>query len=158
MKKKSELQPLLDTLTSIDDVIRVQAALDKAIESLYNTKINSTEVLGELFSKEIKQVLVEVAKNKGASTSDPVSFQNVLVSIKEEISKIPHLEITVGTEITEEFLYRIQRWLDTHIEDKVIIEITYDSSVIAGAKISYNGAFHDYTINNQVQTLLNTAN
>lgn len=156
MKQQSELQPLLDALITKEDVAKMQQSLDQVIEKIYSTKVDVNKMLAEVFPREIKAVIVDLAEKKGVSIKDPVAFQNVLTAVKEQIRKISLIEISVGGVVTEEFLYKMQRWFDENIDNKVIIQIKQDPSIIGGAVISYNGKFHDYTVNAEVEKLLST--
>jgi hypothetical protein len=79
---------------------------------------------------------------------------------KEEFSKLekklralPEIKLEIAFFPKNNFLNRISQWLQETIGEKVILDITVNPKVVAGAKIEYRGNWRDFSLAKRVDQL-----
>ncbi|PIS14643.1 hypothetical protein COT64_01590 [Candidatus Shapirobacteria bacterium CG09_land_8_20_14_0_10_39_12] len=89
-----------------------------------------------------------------------------LASVKKALAELVVLDLTVAVKLSPAFLAKIGRWLREEINQKVILDIKVDPSIIAGAIVSYGGKYRDLSAgrgleewftreSTRIQTLIN---
>ena len=67
-------------------------------------------------------------------------------TLKDKVTKLPVLELTLAVDPSEKLLQDVQEWVAVNVHMKVLIETKVNSKLIGGLMISINGYYHDYSI------------
>jgi hypothetical protein len=82
------------------------------------------------------------------STSDKGEF---LETLRKQIMSARVLEITIATCLSEQSLSRISVWVKEHFGENVVLNVLVDKTILAGAKISFNGKHKDCSLKEQLK-------
>lgn len=125
----------MDYLTK-DQVDILKHEIDILMNSKYQSK--RSELVRE-------STLVELESRR---VKEP---ENTLENWKLEIENLRVLNLTLACEPTRANILNYGAWIKKNIGKDVIMDITVDSKIIAGAQIAWNGKYKDYAY---VQRLL----
>ena len=154
MRQPAYIQPILENLETVEDVQTFVKTIDECIEQIYSSKTTIDKTLAHFFSTEKKEVIATIAKERGISITNPSGVQSLLEDLKKQLLAIPTVEVRIGIEPTEDMEETMYSWIEQQLGTKVVLKLIYDSSIIAGAAVSYNGRFGDYTVNKSIEQLL----
>lgn len=67
-------------------------------------------------------------------------------SLIKELSSLPVITLTVNTQLTEEQIYSISKWIQENTGIKVLLHFVEMENVVGGAIIESRGYIRDYTV------------
>ena len=74
-----------------------------------------------------------------------------LESLRREILSARILELIVSGYLEDAVLDGISKWVKENVGEDVVLSIKIDPSIMAGAKISFNGRFEDYSLTDKLE-------
>lgn len=137
---------LLSTMVTSTDAKGFIESIDQAIASIFSTKSTFEEMFAELFPHTQKLVLLDLVTEAGLTRENATGLQKLFEGIRDTVSAVPVMEMTVAVEPSERSLYRIKEWIDSHSTTKVFLDIKVNPRIIGGVRIAYNGKYHDYSV------------
>lgn len=148
------IQPLLDLILTRQDITQTMDQIDTIVEKIYTKDSTVSSVLEAVVSKEKHEAIRKILTQAGIDEGDYSAVKTFLLSIKDQLDKLPVLSITVAIEPSEVFTEKVSDWLDQNIESKVVFEFVRNSKMIGGARLSFNGMAKDYSVDNAVNAVL----
>ena len=107
--------------------------LEDRLQSVYDHK----------FTHIIKSVLA--SEDLTLSAPNIGHIDSKLRMLKEDMLNVNNLELHIALYPNEAFLQKIRSWVALHLPSRTLIDIRVDRSILAGARIYYNGSYFDGT-------------
>jgi len=138
-----DLSDLFTTKSQANDFI---ARLNSTIDMVYTTGFDLEKVLMQQFGLRKKDALMKLLRDSKLNGTTATDVQEFLKKLQETASSLPIVSLAIAFEPTEETLQALSRWFLSTLNMHVLFDIQLDTALIAGATITYNGKFKDYSI------------
>lgn len=138
---------------------KVQAAdfsarLAKVTENIYYTNFNIEKVLMEQFGVVKKDALLSLLRGNNIGVDSTKTIKEFFTKIQETIAGLPVVPITLAFEPKEQTLKILSDWFMINLKKQVLFDISVDRKLIAGAAITYQGKYKDFSIKPKVNEIL----
>lgn len=138
----------MDNFTKIniitkEDLIYLLDDINQAQEAIYQEDKKIT-------GKQLRDFLKEQEFEKLDSRERQEEF---LTELKENLQNIPQVKITVAFAPSDGFLKETSQWLEDEIGEKVIIDLTVNHKIVAGAVIEYQGRYLNLALNKKIEQI-----
>lgn len=120
--------------------------LDAMVDSLFSIKSDIKTKMKEVFPAEKRTAIEALCQKNNIDIMNYVTFQRFLLDLKEYISHLPVIQITLAFEPKETTVQRISSWFSYHMKQTVLVNISTDRRILGGSIIAYNGKYLDYTL------------
>lgn len=127
---------LLDDIKTKQDLQGILNLIDQLLADLYRQKKQSA----------IPEAFAALAKSRQVDLSNRQQAENFFESLKQELTQIPLIGLTVGFTPSKESVAAIASWVHTNVSNKLILDITVDKEILGGATISFNGFYKDLSL------------
>ena len=151
-----DLQDFFSMIYTKNDLVLFYKEIDQVIAELFKSSEGTEHVLGETLSSEKKQKIMAFLKASGIELSDQVKVQEQLQIIKELGNLLPVVSLVLAFEPTAKNIRNISLWFNRSLDQKVLLDITLERTIIGGAHISFEGLYHDATLKTTINHLLDT--
>jgi len=138
---KAEANDFLSGLTAVTDKI-------------FQTDFHIEAILPEKFGINKSDRLIAIMRENNINTESRDTVKMFLVKMQEEVTKLPVLSLTIAFEPQEKTLKALSEWFLINMKKQVIFDFTVDYKVVAGATVTYNGKFFDFSIRPVVERIL----
>lgn len=126
----------------------------KVFDSIYTANFNLEKSLVQELGIQKKDAMMKLLReNKIPETSIP-ALQEFFKKIQDTIATLPLISLTIAFEPTDETLKAFSQWFVLTLKKQVIFEIRVDRALIAGATITANGKFKDYSLKTVFDSIL----
>ncbi len=122
-------------------------------EEYLQTKVTFNQVLTTLLPYTLSEKLQRALQTSGILDKNQSEQQTYFEKLKEKIKSLPQVKLTLAFVPTQDFLQECCKDLSTILKQPVLIDLTIDQAIIAGAQISYNGKYIDATTKHQLEIL-----
>lgn len=133
------------TPTKKDAVIFIDK-LSTLADSLYDIKTNLSQKIDQTLTIPEKQQLLTVCQKAGINLQDPMQFQKLVARLKEEITKIPSISLTIAVSPTPALLQHIQQWMQQTLQTKLFLDVQVQPEIMGGIIISHGGKIKEYSL------------
>ena len=97
--------------------------------------------------EELIFFLEKIAEKKSGQEKEEVS------KLEKKLRALPEIKLEIAFFPKDNFLNRISQWLQKEIGQKVILDITVNPKVVAGATIEYQGNWRDFSLAKKIDQL-----
>jgi hypothetical protein len=115
-------------------------------EEIYRTDFDLEKALIEQFGIRKADKFNILLRNSKISPSSNSALKDILDKIREKVSSMPVISLTLAFEPGEETLKSLSDWFPLNINRQVLLDIKVDTNLIAGAYISFNGKYSDSSV------------
>jgi hypothetical protein len=115
-------------------------------ESIYETGFDLEKALIEHFGTKKKDQFISLLRENKINIYSNSDLKTFFDKIQARIADLPILSLTVAFEPTEETFKLLSEWFLLNIHKEALLDITVDTKIIAGAKVSFNGKYSDHSI------------
>ncbi len=136
-----------------DVMLRIASVSDK----VFTTNFTLEKTLAELFGIQKKDLLLKLFREHNISETSPSDIQAFLKKIQDTIKTLPVITLSIAFEPTEEILKSFSEWFLFTLKKQVVFALEIDITILAGARITCNGKFKDYSVTPLFTKLMNTA-
>lgn len=138
-----DLSEFVKTKAQANEFVRHLASIsDKVFETDFNLESQLLEEFG-MKKRDKFMTLLREQKINIESQSDLKTF---LGKLSEKVLSLPILTLTVAFEPKEKTLQALSEWFFLNNKKQVLFEITVDATIIAGATMTFEGKYVDYSI------------
>lgn len=131
---------ILNRLRTKEEALRLEEEVDLLLEALYETKEGAFE---EALTRSVRTwVSEEIKVSLGKNGVNKTEF---LKGLKEVLTKLKSLKLTLAFEPVEDTLDKIHNWVVREIGEGIILEITFNPNILAGAIIIFEGEYRDFS-------------
>jgi F0F1-type ATP synthase delta subunit len=85
-------------------------------------------------------------RNNNISPGSNSPLKDFFDKIREKVSSMPVISLTLAFEPGEETLKILSDWFPLNINRQILLDIKIDTNLIAGAYISFNGKYLDSSV------------
>jgi F0F1-type ATP synthase delta subunit len=115
-------------------------------EDIYQTGFDLEKVLIKQFGLKKKDQFISFLRDNKINIYSNSDLKAFFEKIQQQISNLPVLSLVIAFEPAEETFKMLSEWLLLNIHKQVLLDITVDAKIIAGATISFNGKYSDRSI------------
>jgi len=152
--KPIDLSEFIATKAEANDFLsRMTAVSEKIFRSDFNLHKALTEQFGVTKTDRFLSLLLNNNIN-AESLPDVKAFLNTL---QKQVSSLQVLSLTIAFEPNQQTLTSLSEWFMVNMKKQMLFDITVDHTVIAGATLSYNGKFSDFSIRPTFNRILQNA-
>jgi F0F1-type ATP synthase delta subunit len=125
--------------------------LSNIIDQMYETNFNLENSFAQEFGIDKRDKFIELLHENSHKN---ISLKDYLTSFIEQIKIMSEIDITIAFEPDNETLKAISQWFIISYNKQVLINISVDRNLIAGAAINFRGKFKDYSFKNQFDEIV----
>jgi len=97
--------------------------------------------------EELIFFLEEITRKKSGPEKEEAS------NLEKELRALPEMKLDIAFFPTDNFLNRISQWLQKEFGQRIILDITVNPKVVAGAIIEYQGNWRDFSLAKKIDQL-----
>ncbi len=120
--------------------------LNAIVDMMYTTNFDLEKALMHELGIHKKDAFMKLLRENKMSDASHSAMQDFLKKMQETITSLPVVSLTIAFEPSEETLKALSQWFLTTRNKQVLFDILTDEKLIAGAIITSNGKFKDYSI------------
>ncbi len=98
----------------------------------------------------LKQIQVSTAQYLTERIKQIPDKQQIINGLKQYLGSLQTLSLSIGCEPTESLIENISEWIMKNMGTNIILELRFDTSVVAGAEIIYKGKIIDLSFRQKV--------
>lgn len=132
--------PLFNYLVTTQDALQLIEQLEYLKQGLYQKTGSIDTVLLRLFSKEKGEGVRHVLLSLGGIQKETIA------SLQAAIRSMPRILLTVAREMPQESMERMSMWLREKCGHPVLLDLTYDASLVGGAVVQKDGKYRDFSL------------
>jgi F0F1-type ATP synthase delta subunit len=145
---------LSDFFTTKPQAVDFSNRLAVVLEHIYATGFNLESVLLAQFGIEKKDKFMTLLRDQEIDSNSNSALQNFLGLLQDVISKLPVATLTLAFEPTDTVLHNLSEWFTLNANRQVLFDIKIDPTLIAGAAITYNGKYFDFSVKSRFEQVL----
>jgi hypothetical protein len=146
-----DLSELFTTRVEANDFL---SRLTTLSESLFKTSFNLEKELVDQFGVNKSDRIIAILRQNNINPESTPAVKDFLFILMSKISSFPVLTLTIAFEPTGQTLKNLSEWFFINMHKQMLFDIHVDRSVIAGAHITYNGKFFDFSIKSTFEKTL----
>lgn len=128
--------------------------LGRVINATFDTKKNIQDVIAHELPFDQTDTILEIAKENHIDLHDSKAAQEFFEGLVKILKSLPTVDLTLGYAPPYRQLQKFSAWWRKHTHAQILLDITVDKSLIAGAKIGYKGQMKDFSLNKVLDTYL----
>ncbi len=122
------------------------ARLGNVVEKMYYTNFNIDHALMEQFGIVKKDQLLGLLRDNNIGIDSTKAIKEFVTKLQETITNLPVVPIVLAFEPKDQTMKMLSEWFMINLKKQVLFDISVDRTLIAGAAITYNGKFKDFSI------------
>jgi ATP synthase delta (OSCP) subunit len=148
-----DLSDLFTTKAEANDFL---ARLTSISEMFFQTGFNFESALTVHFGINKRDRIISILHANNINTESLPSVKEFIFVLMSKISSLPVLALTIAFEPQEQTLKTLAEWFFINMHKQMLFDISVDKNVIAGARITYNGKFYDFSVRPTFEKILQT--
>lgn len=141
-KTKAEAQEFADQIASV-------------VEKVYENNFSLEKALTEKLGIQKKDKIINLLRDNSISAKSNNEVKEFFGKILDKCSNISTLSITLAFEPDEKTMNLLSEWCILNLGKQVVFDVNVDRSLIAGAKIFYNGKYFNFSIKPTFERIIN---
>lgn len=142
------LSPYIKTTT---DIVELKRTLDHMSDSLYRINDSAEEALRNSLPYDLALQVKKLSMEEGIDLNDKARAQEFFSSLGKQLAALPVIQITLAFQPKEELIKRIQDWFYRTLSTFVVLDIAVNPDIIAGAIVTTNGKYYDFSLEKQTE-------
>jgi hypothetical protein len=135
---------ILSRIKTEKELREIEEEIEVLMESLYKT---GGDTLDKVLNTKIKGWLAEEIKKAFEKGGNKESY---LENLKKELEEMDSVRITLGFEPSLEVLENIHTWLSNNLKKNIVMDLTFNPSIIGGVIIAYEGKYRDFSLRKEL--------
>ena len=145
---------LSDFFTTKSQASDFSARLAAISASIYKTDFDLGKALLDAFGIQKRDMFMKLLRDSNITVESHTALKEFFEKTQQTIAALPVLSMSVAFEPQEQTLKALSDWFVLNIKKQVLFEITVDPNLLAGATITFNGKFADYSIKPTFEKIL----
>jgi F0F1-type ATP synthase delta subunit len=142
---------LLEDINTTEESVTCIHQLDDLGNSLFVKKTSFDEKLDLYLENNFRNKLVTVIEKLKLDVNDPGKIEKFITEIREKLKELPIMRLDLAFEPTASIINHISEWIGHNLEQKVLLDINPDHTLVAGAIIGFNGKMVDLTLKHRIE-------
>lgn len=122
------------------------ARLATISEQTFQLDFNLEKSLMEQFGINKKDKFITLLRDNSISVDATKAIKDFITKLQETIATLTVVPISLAFEPKEQTLKALSEWFAINLKRQVLFDITVDRKLIAGAAITFNGKYKDFSI------------
>lgn len=123
----------------LEEVAKARQTIFKDKELLLSKKVEG-KVSGEF------RELIERLEKEGIISENRRQQSVILEKLEKELQSLPEIKLEIAFSPDDNFLKRISQWFEKELGQKIILDLTINPKIVAGAIIEYRGNWRDFSL------------
>jgi len=137
------LSAFFSTKAQSSDFMNRLAEISK---TTYQTNFDLEKTLTEQLGFKKKDLFITILRDNKIQIESGPAVKTFLEQLQEQIKALPVLPLSLAFEPTEQTFKTLADWFELNLKRQLILDVTVDKRLIAGAAITFSGKFFDYSI------------
>ncbi|HEX8931635.1 MAG TPA: F0F1 ATP synthase subunit delta [Patescibacteria group bacterium] len=150
MKEVINLITISPFISTTYHLAEFNLALDKLQQSFFQKNQNLIETLEQEIPFPLSDNLKKLALENEVNLQNIEQVNEFINKIRDEVRQIKRLTLTIGISPTLKLIQAINRWIILNIKQVVVLEFVTDKTIVAGARIEFDGKITDYSVRKQM--------
>ncbi len=143
-----------DPYSDILSLVSTRTDLNKINNELDLLEAGIFEMKGNTFDFVLKNSISEGLANVIAKLVSGQNKEEIIKKIKERLAQIKFVEITIAIDPSQEFIEKMVSMIKENINQNVALDIKIDRSILGGARVIFEGKYHDGSLKNKLDKIL----
>lgn len=122
------------------------SGLTTVIDKIFQTDFHIEKALSDQFGINTSDRLLAIMRENNINTESRENIKTFLTGIQESVTKLPVLTLTIAFEPQGKTLKSLSEWFLINMKKQVVFDFSVDKKVVAGATLTYNGKFFDFSV------------
>ena len=145
MRDIINLFPISNYLQTSYHTKEVIQSLDKLQEEIFKKERSPVDILNKDIPFPLSDSLIKLAGDNNVDLNNSVAADMFFSDLREEISKLPILTITLAISPTLELVKELNDWVIANVKGFAATDFVVDKSLIAGAIVEFKGKTRDHS-------------
>lgn len=137
-------------IKTTEDVTFFLSFLNKLNTELFKKDRTLEQILEQEISYQHGLTLKKIAANHNVNLQHAAEVVNFLNDLTDAITSLPIVHLTLAFPPKASLVTTLSQWFTVHMQQHVILNITVDRSLLAGAIVSFNGKQKNYSLKQQL--------
>ncbi|HSW47659.1 MAG TPA: hypothetical protein VLG67_01120 [Candidatus Saccharimonadales bacterium] len=124
-------------------------------EDVFKSDFDLEKTLMSQLGIQKKDKLMNILRDANVPIESQSALKDFLTKLIEHITSLPVFSLKLAFEPQEQTLKKISEWFIVNAKKQVLLDITIDRNLIAGASISFNGEYKNFSIKPKFEAVLN---
>ena len=148
------MMPILRDVRTEDERELLRDQIGELEAALFRSDPKATErILTSHLPKDLADAMRNVL-NAPQFKGSPDAIRKFFQDLRDVVDKLPLLKLGIAFRPTEEMISRLHGWTQENIGLGVVLDISYDSSMLGGARIIFGGRYKEMTLAQIVTNVL----
>ena len=85
---------------------------------------------------------------------NPETLKKFFHDLRDTIDKLPLLKLSIAFNPSEEMIARLHEWTQENLGPGIVLDISYDSMMLGGARIIFAGRYKEMTLAQMITEIL----
>jgi F0F1-type ATP synthase delta subunit len=148
--KPEEILSLCRTRREAMDLIE---ALDEVLVTSYKINVNLNEHMRAVFPYTTYDTMMLLIRDHEIDIKDAHILYKFLHGIKDIVTHLPTVVLSLAFTPTPRFLDRISGWLFENFKEPILLDLVIDQELAGGAVVAFKGLYKDYSLRKRLETL-----
>src|SRR5690242_11362419 len=150
--KPEEILSLCRTRREAMDLIE---ALDEVLVTSYKVNVNLHEHMRAVFPYTTYDTMILLIRDHEIDIKDAHMLYPFLHGIKDIVTHLPTVSISLAFVPTPRFLDRISGWFFENFKEPILMELIVDQELGGGAIVAFKGIYKDYSLRKRLDGMFN---
>lgn len=135
---------LLSHIRTKEDAWQLEEEVDLLLEHLYKGAVGDFDLA---LKNDVRAWVSEFLTKAFASPEN--NKDEYLRGLKEAIGTLRELKLTLAFEPTQNSIEKIHDWVRKNVGEGIILDITFNPTIFAGAIVIFEGEYRDFSLRNK---------
>ena len=146
-----DLSDLFTTKVEANDFL---ARLTTISEMFFQTGFNLEHALHQQFGVNKSDKIITILRTNNVNPESLPAVKDFFFILMSKISSLPVISLTIAFEPQDQTLKSLAQWFFINMHKQVLFDLFVDHTILAGAHITYNGKFFDFSIKSTFERIL----
>lgn len=115
-------------------------------DAVYEADFNLDEALTGQFGAKKKAAFNALLREQKIQVNSNNALRGFFAKISEKVASLPVLALKIAVEPDGSMLQELSDWFPANIDRQVLIDLEVVPGIIAGAVLTFNGRYADYSV------------
>ena len=148
----NQILNLIYTKVQRDETV---SALKELTSLIYETNINLSDKIKDILPYTVAEKVLDVCDKASLVFSDKKATQEFFKALNDSLSSLKVIDMTFAFKPSERLIVDIASWLSANAEEKLLIGVSVDESIVGGLAINLSGNHREYSLRKKLQEKFN---
>ncbi len=155
MSSTLDFTPILQLVHTTTQRDYMRYELSSLADHLFqNKQISVRNSLMQHMTSLYAPEMLHICDEAGIKDDDIEAVKAIVAELTTAVNELSELNLRVGFSPNEDDVKDISLWIRYHIGIQAVLNVVHDKTVVAGAIISYNGIYKNYSVSQKIEAIL----